>query len=164
MSSSLSRESKPGSLQVVAARYAHWFINFREEESGGRKKRAYYWKKSKKAAAGAAPEPGSRVSHNALSGDQNKWIHPHNLLAQPLTWLRVVVFHPEKRWEEDRPRTHTAVGGDRSAFLDSAPAAGTLSKITSIKDVVSKLILYQGAIFNNYQAQLLPSGVLNAEE
>lgn len=50
-------------------------------------------------AAGATPQPGgSRVSHSALSGDQNKWIHPHNLLlAQLLTWLFVAVFHTEKR-------------------------------------------------------------------
>jgi len=55
------------------------------------------------------------------------------------------------------------VRGDSREFSDSAPASGTLSKITSIKDIVSKLILYQGATFNNYQARLLPSGVLNAE-
>lgn len=70
----------------------------RETRKGG-KEEILGVEKDQEGGCRSSPQPGgSRVSHSALSGDQNKWIHPHNLLlAQPLTGLCVAVFHAEKR-------------------------------------------------------------------
>lgn len=80
-------------LQLMSAGCTHSFImSFREGVKKGERRELRTEKRKLKGDGESSPEAESRVSNSSLTGDQNKWVHPLNLLlAQCLTWLCVDV-------------------------------------------------------------------------